>query len=60
MNGDLNFTLSPKEGATEVTYQAQMWGNGLFRLLSGTMNRMMAEQDNDILDRLRAQVEGGR
>lgn len=37
-----------------------MTGKGLFRLMSGTMNRMMAKEDNDILDRLRNQVEAGR
>jgi len=37
-----------------------MSGKGLFRLMSGMMNRMMAEEDHDILDRLRGQVERGR
>lgn len=60
MKGDMSFTLAPKEGATEVTYEAQMWGKGLMRFMGGTMNRMMAEEDNDILERLRAQVEGVR
>lgn len=59
MKGQLTFTLSPKEGATEVTYEAEMQGKGAFRLMTGTMNRMMAEEDNDILERLRAQVESG-
>ena len=30
------------------------------RLMTGTMNRMMAAGDNDILDRLRTQVESRR
>lgn len=60
MKGQLKFTLAPKEGATEVRYEAQMWGKGFMRLMTGTINRMMAEQDSDILDRLQAQVEGGR
>ncbi len=60
MRGQLRFTLARKGGATEVTYEAQMWGNGLMRLMTGTINRMMAEQDNDILDRLRAHVEDRR
>ena len=60
MTGDLSFTLAPKAGSTEVTYEAQMSGKGLMRLMTGTMNRMMAEEDNDILDRLRSQVEGAR
>src|SRR5205809_196349 len=60
MRGQMTFTLAPKEGGTEVRYDAQMWGKGLFRLMSGMMNRMMAEEDHDILDRLRGQVERGR
>ena len=60
MKGQMTFTLAPKEGGTEVHYEAQMSGKGLFRLLSGMMNRMMAEEDHDILDRLRGQVERGR
>src|SRR2546430_16079818 len=60
MRGQMTFTLAPKEGGTEVRYDAQMAGKGLFRLTSGMMNRMMAEEDHDILDRLRGQVERGR
>jgi len=60
MRGQMTFTLAPKEGGTEVRYDAQMSGKGLFRLMSGMMNRMMAEEDHDILDRLRGQVERGR
>ena len=60
MKGQMTFTLAPKEGGTEVHYAAQMSGKGLFRLVSGMMNRMMAEEDHDILDRLRGQVERGR
>jgi len=60
MKGDLSFRLAPNSAGTEVTYEAQMWGKGLMRLMNGTMNRMMAAEDNDILDRLRTQVEGRR
>ena len=60
MRGQMTFTLAPKEGGTEVRYEAQMSGKGLFRLMSGMMNRMMAEEDHDILDRLRGQIERGR
>jgi len=60
MKGDLSFQLAPKSAGTEVTYEAQMWGRGLMRLMTGTINRMMAAEDNDILDRLRTQVEGRR
>jgi carbon monoxide dehydrogenase subunit G len=60
MRGQLSFSLARKGGATEVKYQAEMWGKGLMRLMTGTINRMMAEQDNDILDRLRMQVESRR
>jgi len=60
MKGDLSFRLMPKSAGTEVTYEAQMWGKGLMRLMTGTINRMMAAEDNDILDRLRSQVETRR
>src|SRR3989475_4608454 len=60
MKGDLSFRLTPKSAGTEVTYEAQMWGKGVMRLMTGTINRMMAAEDNDILDRLRTQVEGRR
>src|SRR5256712_9277349 len=60
MKGDLSFQLAPKSAGTEVTYEAQMLGKGLMRLMTGTINRMMASEDNDILDRLRTQVEGRR
>lgn len=60
MRGQLSFTLTPKGSTTQVVYEAQMTGKGLFRLMSGTMNRMMAKEDNDILDRLRVQVKSGR
>src|SRR3989442_7533008 len=60
MKGDLSFRLAPKSAGTEVTYEAQMWGKGLMRLMTGTMNRMMAAEDDDILERLRSQVESRR
>ena len=60
MKGDLSFRLAPGSNGTEVTYEAEMWGKGFMRLMTGTMNRMMAAEDNDILDRLRTQVEGRR
>src|SRR3989475_6182837 len=60
IKGDLRFRLVPESTRTEVTYEAQMWGKGLMRLMTGTMNRMMAEEDNDILDRLRTQVDSRR
>ena len=60
MKGQMSFNLAPKEGGTEVPYEAQIVGKGLFRLMSGTMNRRMAAEDSDSLDRLRGQVERGR
>ncbi len=60
MRGQIAFTLKPVEKGTEVRYEAQMWGKGLFRLMSGSINRMMANEDNDILERLRVQVESGQ
>jgi hypothetical protein len=56
----MTFTLFPKDGGTEVRYEAQMSGKSLLRLMSGMMNRTMAEEDHDILDRLPEQVERGR
>ncbi|MCI4371198.1 MAG: SRPBCC family protein [Thermoplasmata archaeon] len=58
MKGQISFALVPKEGGTEVRYEAQMWGKGLMRLMTGTINRMMAQEDSDILDRLEARVQG--
>ncbi len=52
--------LPPKEDGTEVHYEAQVQGRGFMRLMTGTINRMMAQEDSDMLDRSRNQVEGGR
>ena len=60
MTGQLAFTLSPNDEGTEVRYEAAMQGRGLMRLMTGTINRMMAQEDSDILDRLRSRVEAGR
>ncbi|HEX9339587.1 MAG TPA: SRPBCC family protein [Thermoplasmata archaeon] len=57
MKGHLEFRLTPRGGGTEIQYEAEMRGKGLFRLMSGAMNRMMAETDDDLLDRLKGQVE---
>jgi len=48
MKGQISFRLTPKEESTAVHYEAQMQGRGLMRLMSGMMNRMMAEADNRI------------
>ncbi len=58
MKGQMTFTLTPNEDGTEVRYEAQMSGKGLFRLMTGKINQMMAAEDNDILVRLRDQAEG--
>ena len=55
----MKFTLTPRGAGTEVHYEAEMRGKGLFRLMSGAMNRMMAQADADLLDRLKTQVERG-
>src|SRR2546427_5758816 len=60
IRGDLSFRLVPKSTGNEVNYEEQVGGKGLIRLMTGTMNRMMAEEDNDILDRLRTQVDSRR
>lgn len=57
MRGRMAFTLAQGKDGTEVRYEAQMFGKGLFRLMSSKMNKMMAAEDDDILERLRAQVE---
>ena len=59
MKGQMTFTLEPRGNGAEVTYRAQMTGKGFFRLMTGKMNKMMAAEDDDILERLRKQVEGG-
>ena len=60
MEGDLRFQLKPTGPGTEIRYTAQMRGRGLMRLMSGTINRMMAQEDADILQRLEAQVAKSR
>ncbi len=57
MTGRMRFSLSPEGTGTRVHYEAEMRGKGLFRLMSGTMNRMMAQADADLLERLNTQVE---
>lgn len=56
MEGDMAFSLRPTGPGTEVHYTAQMKGRGFMRLMSGTINRMMAQEDASLLDRLSAQV----
>lgn len=59
MKGQMVFTLSPEQNGTKVHYEAQMQGKGFFRLMSGKMNKMMAAEDNDLLERLRKQARAG-
>ncbi len=56
MEGDMAFALKPTGPGTEIHYSAQMKGRGMMRLMTGTINRMMAEQDATLLERLAAQV----
>lgn len=56
MEGDLVFALKPTGPGTEVRYTAQMKGRGMMRLMTGTINKTMAEQDADLLDRLAVQI----
>ena len=56
MEGDLAFTLRPTGPGTEVHYTAQMKGRGMMRLMSGTINKMMTQEDANLLDRLATQV----
>lgn len=60
MEGDLAFNLKPTGPGSEVRYTAQMKGRGMMRLMTGTINRMMAEEDADLLERLQAQVAKSR
>lgn len=60
MEGDMEFTLTPTGPGAEVRYRAEMKGRGLMRLMSGTINRMMAQEDADLLERLKAQVLKGK
>lgn len=56
MEGDMAFSLKPTGPGTEVHYTAQMKGRGFMRLMSGTINRMMAQEDANLLERLSTQV----
>ena len=60
MSGQMRFTLSPSGAGTHVHYEAVMKGHGLMSLMTGTINRMMAKLDADLLDRLQAHVGRGR
>ncbi len=57
MTGQMQFTLAPAAAGTQVHYQAEMKGHGLMSLMTGTINRMMAKLDADLLDRLQAHLE---
>lgn len=60
MEGDIEFTLAPTGPGTEVRYRAEMKGRGFMRLMTGTINKMMAQEDADLLSRLEAQVAKSR
>ena len=60
MEGDLQFSLRPTGPGTEVSYRAEMKGRGFMRLMTGTINKMMAEEDENLLQRLEAQVAKSR
>ncbi len=60
MEGNMEFSLAPTGPGTEVRYRAEMKGRGFMRLMTGTMNKMMAQEDADLLQRLQAQVEKRR
>lgn len=60
MEGNLQFLLTPTGPGTEVQYSAAMKGRGFMRLMSGTINRMMAQEDADLLARLEKQVSKNR
>ncbi len=60
MEGAMTFMLTPTGPGTRVQYTAQMKGRGMMRLMSGTINKMMAQEDADLLRRLEAQVAKSR
>jgi carbon monoxide dehydrogenase subunit G len=60
MEGDLQFLLTPTGPGTEVHYSAAMKGRGFMRLMTGTINRLMAQEDADLLARLEKQVAKSR
>lgn len=60
MEGDMEFFLTPTGPGTDVRYRAEMKGRGLMKLMTGTINKMMAESDADLLQRLQTQVERAR
>jgi len=60
MAGDLQFSLRPTGPGTEVSYRAEMKGRGFMRLMTGTINKTMAQEDADLLTRLERQVAKSR
>ena len=54
MEGDIQFSLTPTGPGSKVHYAAQMKGRGMMRLMTGTINKMMAQEDADLLQRLQA------
>ncbi len=60
MEGEMEFLLKPTGPGTEVHYRAEMKGRGFMKLMTGTINKMMADSDADLLQRLQAQVEKNR
>ncbi len=60
MEGEMAFTLKPTGPGTGVHYTAQMKGRGMMRLMTGTINKMMAQEDANLLQRLETQVAKSR
>ncbi len=60
MEGDIQFTLTAAGPGTRVHYAAAMKGRGMMRLMTGTINKMMAQEDADLLTRLERQVAKSR
>ncbi len=60
MEGAMTFTLTPTGPGTRVQYAAEIKGRGMMRLMGGTINKMMAQEDADLLQRLAAQVAKSR
>ncbi len=60
MEGDLEFRLTSTGPGTQVSYRAEMKGRGFMRLMTGTINKTMAQEDADLLQRLQKQLEKHR
>jgi uncharacterized protein YndB with AHSA1/START domain len=57
---DLGFDLMPAGKGTKVDYHCHGKGKGMMALFSGAILKQVEKQDDDLLLRLKAQVEKGQ